>query len=104
MIAPLFAHTSIVLERKKNSGPQEIGRSTGGLSTKIHVLTDALGNPTRFFLSPGMAHDLVGADALLSDVKSCSLLADKAYGSEDRMVKPLESRGIKVVIPSKKTL
>ena len=94
--------TSIVLEQKKNSGPQEIGRSAGGLSTKIHALSDALGNPINFFLSPGNAHDFTGADALLPNLKSCKLLGDKAYGSEDRGVKPLESRGIGVVIPSKK--
>jgi hypothetical protein len=35
------------------------------LSTKIHATTDALGNPTGFHLTPGQAHDLEGADALL---------------------------------------
>jgi hypothetical protein len=34
------------------------------LSTKIHTLVDALGNPLGFFLTPGQAHDLQGADAL----------------------------------------
>jgi transposase len=28
---------------------EDIGRSRGGLSTKIHTLVDALGNPTHFF-------------------------------------------------------
>lgn len=28
---------------------EDIGRSKGGLSTKIHAVTDALGNPTVFF-------------------------------------------------------
>ena len=33
-----------------SSGPQAIGRSRGGLTTKIHTLVDALGNPIeRFF-------------------------------------------------------
>ena len=36
---------------------QAIGRSRGGLSTKIHATCDALGNPTGFFLSGGQAHD-----------------------------------------------
>jgi len=40
-------------------------RSKGGLSTKIHALVDALGNPLRFLVTPGQAHDLTGADALL---------------------------------------
>jgi len=35
---------------KQSSAAQEaIGRSKGGLSTKIHTVTDALGNPTHFF-------------------------------------------------------
>ena len=39
---------------------QAIGRSKGGLSTKIHARTDALGNPTGFYLTAGQAHDLNG--------------------------------------------
>ncbi len=35
---------------KDSSAEQEdIGRSKGGLSTKIHGVVDALGNPTNFF-------------------------------------------------------
>ena len=35
----------------EDSSPEQeaIGRSKGGLSTKIHTVTDALGNPTLFF-------------------------------------------------------
>ncbi len=35
----------------KNSSPEQedIGRSKGGLTTKIHGVVDALGNPTHFF-------------------------------------------------------
>jgi transposase len=39
------------------SGDEAIGRSKGGLSTKIHALVDALGNPLGFVLTPGQAHD-----------------------------------------------
>ena len=42
-----------------------MGRSKGGLTTKIHALVDALGNPTGFHLTGGQEHDLAGADALL---------------------------------------
>jgi transposase len=39
----------------RNGGPQSqaIGRSRGGLTTKILALTDALGNLMRFVLLPG---------------------------------------------------
>jgi transposase len=48
------------------------------LSTKIHATCDALGNPTGFVLTPGQAHDLEGADALLPSVQAEVVIADKA--------------------------
>src|SRR5215831_15221847 len=57
---------------------QAIGKSRGGLSTKIHALVDALGNPLAFLLTPGQTHDLVGADALLPQMAANTLIADKA--------------------------
>ena len=39
---------------KKAGEDQAIGRSRGGLSTKIHALVDALGNPVNFFLTGGV--------------------------------------------------
>jgi transposase len=47
------------------------------LSTKIHVLVDALGNPLRILLTQGQIHDLVGVDALLPQMASNVLIADK---------------------------
>ena len=42
-------HSAGAVGRDPNQ--QAIGRSRGGLSTKIHAVTDALGNPTRFLLT-----------------------------------------------------
>ncbi len=39
--------------RQRGGSAQAIGRSRGGLSTKIHATVDALGNPTGFMLMPG---------------------------------------------------
>jgi transposase len=80
---------------------EAIGRSRGGLSTKIHARVDALGNPTGFALSPGQAHDLEGADALLPDLGANALIADKAFDAEARVLKPLEEAGKTAVIPPK---
>lgn len=87
----------------KDSTPlqEDIGRSSGGLSTKIHAVVDALGNPTRFFLTPGQAHDLQGADVLLPQVEAAAVLADKAYDAFERVILPLNQRGIEAVIPAK---
>jgi hypothetical protein len=49
--------TNTVLALKKSDENQAIGRGKGGLSTKIHLMVDALGNPLAFFLTPGRAHD-----------------------------------------------
>ena len=69
------------------------------MSTKIHLLVDALGNPLAFFLSRGQAHDLEGADALLPQVKAGIVLADKAYDADQRVIEPLKAAGKTSVIP-----
>lgn len=80
---------------------QAIGRSKGGLSTKIHARTDALGNPTGFYFTDGQVHDLNGSDVLLDLSLSQTWLMDKAYNSRDRVIDPiLEAKG-QVVMPAK---
>lgn len=64
-------------------------------------MVDALGNPTAFFLTPGQAHDLEGADALLPQMQADALLADKAFDADERVIKPLLAPGKKLVIPPK---
>ena len=86
---------------KKDGGDEAIGRSRGGLSTKIHATVEALGNPTGFALSPGQAHDLEGADALLPDLAADALIADKAFDAEERVLRPLARAGKTAVIPPK---
>src|ERR1700738_1211341 len=53
--------------RSKKNGPQAIGRSRGGLTTKIHALVDALGNPVELMLTPGQDHDLTCAEPLIEN-------------------------------------
>lgn len=81
---------------------QGIGRSQGGLSTKIHATCDALGNPTGFYLTPGQTHDLQGADVLLDNMSEIgALLADKAYDAEQRVLERLKEANCQAVIPPK---
>jgi len=70
------------------------------LTTKIHALVDALGNPVAFSLTPGQASDLSQAEPLLEDFAPEAFLADKAYDA-DRLILALEARAIKPVIPPK---
>lgn len=83
---------------KKDQG-EAIGLSRGGLSTKIHALVDALGNPVAFLLTAGQAHDLVGADALLPQMAADRLIADKAFDADARVREPLARAGKSAVIP-----
>lgn len=69
------------------------------MSTKIHALVDALGNPTAFHLSGGEAHDLVGADHLLAEMHAQMLIADKAFDADQRVLEPLAAAGKTAVIP-----
>jgi transposase len=63
---------------------------------------DALGNPLAFFLTQGQAHDLDGADVLLPQMEADTLLADKAYDADKRVIEPLHEAGKTVVIPPKR--
>jgi transposase len=94
--------TSTAPAPKEAGEDQAIGRSKGGLSTKIHVLVDALGNPLKTILTVGQVHDLAGADALVPGMEAEALLADKAYDADKRMIERLEAAGKTAVIPPKK--
>ena len=89
---------SIAPARKKVGEDEAIGRSRGGLSTKIHTLVDALGNPVAFFLTGGQAHDLEGADHLLPSLQADTLIADKAFDADARVIEPLAAAGKTAVI------
>ncbi|WP_456671968.1 IS5 family transposase [Bradyrhizobium sp. LM2.9] len=80
-------------------GPQSqaIGRSKGGMTTKILALTDALGNLVRFVLLPGQRFDTVGVPPLIEGLAFNALIADKAFDS-NAIIAELEARGAKVVI------
>lgn len=71
------------------------------MTTKIHATCDALGNPTGFHLTPGQAHDLDGADALLPSIAADTIIADKAFDADERMIQPLQQAGKRIVIPPK---
>ena len=69
------------------------------MSSKIHALVDALGNPLAFLLTAGQVHDLAGADALLPQMAADRLIADKAFDADARVLEPLARAGKSAVIP-----
>ena len=70
-----------------------MGRSRGGLTTKIHALVDANGLPIRLKLTEGQAHDGRSAADMVDGVGAGQiLLADRAYDS-DGLRQSLKERG-----------
>ena len=90
-----------------------IGRSRGGLTSKIHILCDAQGHPLHFHLTAGQTHEstvldvvLSGADEQLVDAEGepvawpVAMAGDKGYRA-DWIDDYLIRLGINPVIPSK---
>jgi len=70
-----------------------MGRSRGGLTTKIHALVDADGLPIALKLTEGQAHDGRAACDMLGSLAAGNiLLADRAYDS-DALRQALAQRG-----------
>jgi transposase len=94
-----LAHRDLV---RSQQGPDSVasGRSRGGSSTKIHLRTNAKGNPLAFEVTSGEAHEVKGYEALmkLHDADPDRLLGDKGYDS-DEIRDDLAKRGIEPVIP-----
>lgn len=77
-----------------------MGRSRGGLTTKIHARVDGQGRAIQILITPGQAHDLTGADVLLANLKRGTIVvADKAYDA-DRLRQHLRSCGAIANIPN----
>src|SRR5436190_2085044 len=83
--------------RKRRSQGQAVGRSKGGMTTKILALTDALGNLVRFVLMPGHRFDTVGVAPLIDGRAFEGFIADKALDSNS-IIADLNERGAKIVI------
>src|SRR5262249_13523924 len=78
-IVRVHQHAACIARNKK----QSMGRSRGGLSSKIHAVVDKNGLPVRLALTPGEAHDNRLATKLLSRLKSgAMLLADRGYDAD----------------------
>jgi transposase len=85
--------------RKRGAAQHGIGRSRGGLSTKVHLIVDALGLPLTFEITEGQRHDNQRAQELAGRARSSCLLGDKAYDS-DAFRAALDKQSCEPVIPS----
>ena len=68
---------------REKHGPQAMGRSRGGWTTKIHLVAAEARTAITFALSPGQAHDAPEGRTLLQRVgrmpRPIPLLMDRAY-------------------------
>ena len=79
-----------------------MGRSRGGLTTKIHALVDGRGLPIGLHLSEGQASDCREAEGLIDAVPSgATFLGDKAYDSDAIRIRITE-QGSFANIPAKR--
>ena len=87
-----------------------MGRSRGGLSTKIHLAADTSCRPLSRVTSAGQRHDALGFEPVMARLRILrpgpgrartrpgQVLADKAYSSRS-IRSHLRRRGIRAVIP-----
>ena len=85
---------------EKGAAQRAIGRSRGGgLTTKAHLMVDALGLPVAFEITEGQRHDNQAAPTLIARTVPTCLLGDKGYDS-NAIRSQLDTIGCAVVIPS----
>jgi transposase len=96
-LQPSSEPTSTAPGLEKREPNEAIGRSRGGLTTKIHAVVDALSNAPAVSLTGGHVHDVTQAPVLIQEIEPAALLAEKGYES-DGFIEHLEVRRIKPVI------
>jgi transposase len=73
------AHQHAAGAKKWGSEDQALGRSRGGLSTKIHIAVRGLGCPVRFTLTVGQKGYAPQAATLIEGLPAEVVMADTAY-------------------------
>ncbi|WP_442902526.1 IS5 family transposase [Frigidibacter sp. MR17.14] len=98
----LKAHRTASSLGKKGGRGRLIGRTKGGMNTKLHAVTDGEGRPLRLFMTAGQVSDYTGARAMLRDLPPAKwLLGDRGYDA-DWFREGLQDKGLRVCIPGRK--
>ena len=80
-----------------------IGRTKGGLNTKLHAVTDAKARPLKFFMTAGQVSDYTGAAAPLGSLPVAEwMIADRGYAA-DWFRDALKDKGIRPRVPGRKS-
>jgi transposase len=90
--------------RKRGTQKQGFGRSKGGFTTKIHLVTNADGLPVTAEITGGEVSDYKGYDLVMADDRPGPkvLIADKGYDA-DRIRDAIEQTGGTAVIPARRS-
>ena len=70
---------------RSGQAAEAMGKSRGGLTTKIHALCDGHGRALHLLLSAGNVADITMAPALVAALRACdaaAVVADKGYDSD----------------------
>ncbi|WP_415421132.1 transposase [Acetobacter fabarum] len=88
---------------QKRAFPRHIGRTKGGLNSKLHAVCDDRGRLVRLHLTAGQVSDFKGADVLLADLPDGTekVIGDRGYDS-NKVRQSLADRNIIACIPPKK--
>ena len=87
--------------QKRETDDNAIGRSRGGLTTKIHAAVNEHGQLVRFRLTGGHRHDMTEAENLLHGLNPRYVIADKGYDS-NVLRQQIRRQKAKPVIPARK--
>ncbi|WP_246103539.1 IS5 family transposase [Swaminathania salitolerans] len=99
----LKAHRTAASLLKKGVPARRIGRTRGGLNSKLHAVCDGHGRPVAMLLTEGQMSDHKGAALLLPRLPSARhLVGDRGYDS-NCFRRNLTERGIEPCIPSTKS-
>ncbi|MGN6363824.1 IS5 family transposase [Asticcacaulis taihuensis] len=100
----LKAHrTASSLRVKKGDLGRLIGRTKGGMNTKLHAVTDGNGRPISLFMTAGQVSDYTGAAALLDSLPRAKWLLGDRSCDADWFRDALQAKGITPCIPGRKS-
>lgn len=84
---------------KKGDVPRHIGRTKGGLNSKLHAVVNDEGKPIVMALTAGQVSDHIGAKIIYPGLPGAKILiGDKGYDSDDFRA-ALKAKGIVSCIP-----
>ncbi|WP_188084461.1 IS5 family transposase [Sphingobium scionense] len=94
-------HQNGATGKKGEAGDRGMGRSRGGLTSKLHALVDADGRTVGLRLTGGQVHDACEAEALIEAIPvGATLLGDKGYDS-NAIRKAAAARNVWANIPNR---